>query len=133
MTATPVRPRPYRRRISTFWWLRRRTYFAFVVRELTSVFVVWAVVFTLWGVRAVAQGDQAYHRFLDVAGTPALLALNVVALLSLVFHAVTWFNLAPRAMVVRVRGKRLPAVGVAAAHFLAWALVSAFVAWVVLS
>ena len=63
---------------------------------------------------------------------PWVLALNVVALLFLLLHAVTWFNLAPRAMVVRVRGTRLPAAWVAAAHFAAWAVVSAVVAWIAL-
>ena len=61
-----------------------------------------------------------------------MLALNVVALLFVLLHAVTWFNLAPQAMVVKVRGRRLPPVLVAAAHFGAWAVVSAVVAWIVL-
>ena len=49
------------------------------------------------------------------------------------FHAVTWFNLAPQAMVVRLRGKRVPGVWIAAANYAAWAVVSALVAWLVLA
>jgi fumarate reductase subunit C len=49
-----------------------------------------------------------------------------------VLHAVTWFTLAPKAMVVRVHGRRLPARAVTAGHFAAWAVVSAAVLWIVL-
>jgi fumarate reductase subunit C len=125
-------PRPYRPRIPIFWWLRRRSYFIFVVRELSSVFVVWSVVFLLLAVRAVLQGAESYRRFLDWSASPWTLTLNVVALLFVIFHAVTWFNLAPRAMVVRLGRRRVPAMWIAGAHFAAWALVSAFVAWIVL-
>jgi fumarate reductase subunit C len=31
--------------------------------------------------------------------------MNVVTLAFLLFHAITWFNLAPQAMVVRIRGR----------------------------
>ena len=54
-----------------------------------------------------------------------MLALNVVALAFVLLHAVTWFNLAPKAMVIRMRGRRIPPRSVAAAHFTAWAVASA--------
>jgi fumarate reductase subunit C len=49
-----------------------------------------------------------------------------------VFHSITWFNLTPSAMPVRLGGKRLPAFLVAAPSYVAWAVVSAIVAWLVL-
>ena len=44
---TEFHPRWYRRRMSVFWWVGRRSYLIFVLRELTSVFVAWSVVFLL--------------------------------------------------------------------------------------
>lgn len=131
-TGTTRMPRPYRPRVPLWWWVRRRSYFAFVMRELSAVFVAWFVVFLLLLVCAVAAGSEAYQRFLDLSARPWMVALNVVAFGFVVFHAVTWFRLAPQAMVVRVRGKRLPARQVTAAHFVAWAVVSVFVAWLVM-
>jgi fumarate reductase subunit C len=125
-------PRLYRARVPTFWWLRRRSYLIFVLRELSSVFVAWFVVFLLLLVHAVAQGDAQYRRFLDLSANPWMLALNVVALLFVLFHTITWFNLAPQAMVVRLGGRRVPPASIAAANYLAWALLSALVAWLVL-
>jgi fumarate reductase subunit C len=48
-----------------------------------------------------------------------------------VFHAITWFNLAPQAMVVRIRGKRVPRSWIAGAHYAGWALLSALAAWLI--
>jgi fumarate reductase subunit C len=126
------RQRLYRPRVPALWWLRRRSYLVFVLRELTSVFVAWAVAFTLVAVYAVLHGEDAYRRFLDWAAAPWLVVLNVVALLFLVFHAVTWFNLTPQAVAVRVRGRRLPDAAIAAPLYVAWVLVSAVLAWIVL-
>jgi succinate dehydrogenase subunit C len=132
VTYTQHHPRWYRPPVSTFWWLRRRSYVVFVVRELSSVFVAWSVVFLLLGVRAVARGEAEYRQFLDWSATPWVILVNLVALFFVVFHSVTWFNLAPKAMVVKLRGRRVPAAWVAAANYVAWALVSALVAWVLL-
>jgi fumarate reductase subunit C len=122
----------YRPRISRLWWLRRRSYLVFVLRELSSVFVAWFVVFLLLLVRAVAAGDREYQRFLDLSANPWMLALNLIALLFVVFHTVTWFKVAPQAMVVRLRGRRIPGAVILILLYLAWAVVSAVMAWVIL-
>lgn len=129
---TEYHPRWYRPRVSTFWWLERRSYLIFVLRELSSVFVAWFVVFLLLLSLAAAGGSAAYQRFLAWSATPGMLLLNVVTLLFVVFHAVTWINLTPQAMVVRLGGRRAPRSAIAAGGYLAWAVVSALVVWVVL-
>ena len=129
---TEYHPRWYRPRVSTWWWLKRRPYLAFILRELSSVFVAWSVVFLLLLVAAVSRGEDSYRQFLAWAGRPAVLLLSAVSLLFVVFHAVTWFNLAPKAMVLRWRGKRVPGAWIAASNYLAWALASALVAWLLL-
>jgi succinate dehydrogenase subunit C len=131
----------YRRPVSLFWSARRGSYLLFVLRELSSVAVAWTVVYLLLMVNAVFSGADAYQRFLDWSGSPWLILINVVALLFLLLHAVTWFNLAPQAIVVRLKGRRVPARLrgklvpprlVAAAHFGAWLVASALVALIVL-
>ena len=129
---TEFQPRWYRRRMSVFWWVSRRSYLIFVLRELSSVFVAWSVVYLLLLVHALSQGGAAYQRFLNLSGNPWMLALNAVALAFVVFHAITWFNLAPQAMVVRLRGKRVPRSVIAGAHYTGWALLSALAAWLIL-
>jgi fumarate reductase subunit C len=129
---TEFHPRFHRTRVSTYWWLKRRSYLAFILRELSSIFVAWSVVFLLLLVRAVDQGEESYREFLTWSARPAILLLNLVSMCFVAFHAVTWFNLAPQALVVHWQGKRVPGPWIAAGNYAAWVLVSALVAWLML-
>lgn len=129
---TPFHPRWLRSRPSTYWWLKRRAYLAFITRELSSIFIAWFIVYLLLLIRAVSQGDASYRQFLDWSRHPLVLLLNVVTLFFVLFHAVTWFNLAPKAMVVRLGGKRVPASMISASNYLAWAGATALVLWLLL-
>ena len=117
----------YRPEMSRLWWLRRPSYAFFVLRELSSVFVAWSVVFLLLLVRALAQGEAEYAAFRDWAANPWVVALNVVTLAFLVLHSVTWFNLTPAATVVKLRGQRVPAAAIAAGAYAGWVVVTAVV------
>ena len=129
---TEYLPRTYHTRVSTYWWLARARYFKFILREASSVFVAWTVVITLIGIRALSRGQADYAAFEQWMRSPLLLFLNTISFLFILFHAVTWFNLTPKAMVVRVRGARLPGPAVAAPSYAAWVVVSAAVAWILL-
>jgi fumarate reductase subunit C len=151
-------PVTYRQPVSRLWWAKKPTYFLFLMRELTCVFVAWSAVFLMMLVYAIGRGEASYQRFLDWAASPIVVVVNVVALAFLVLHTVTWFALTPQAMVVRgpgsrpavairmvpVAGKimpaatvvrvggRVPAALVIAAQYTGLAVVSAFIAWLVL-
>jgi fumarate reductase subunit C len=130
MTA-PVRA--YRPPVSRFWWAKRRSYLLFMLREISCVFVAWFVVYLLLLVHAIGAGRDSYLRFLDWSANPVVVALNVVALIFVLLHAVTWFGLAPSAMVLHIRGRRVPARAILLGHYAAWLVISAFVAWLVMS
>ena len=132
MNANPPQDRLYRPPVSRFWWLHRRSYLVFVLRELSSVFVAWFVVYLLLLVDAVHAGSDSYQRFVQWSSNPWILGLNIIAMAFVLLHAITWFNLAPKAMVIRIKGRRLRPRPVVAAHFTAWAVASAVVAWIVL-
>jgi fumarate reductase subunit C len=121
----------YRRPISTWWWLRKRSHFLFVMRELSSIFVAWFVVFLLMLVAAIARSATAYNDFLDWAAHSWVVALNVIGLAFILLHTVTWFALTPKAMVLRVRGRRVKPLGIIASQYAGLAAVSAFLFWVV--
>jgi fumarate reductase subunit C len=121
----------YRRPISVWWWTRKRTYFLFVMRELSSLFIAWLVLYLLLMIRAVAHGEAAYDDFLDAAASPWLVAVNVIAFGFVVLHTVTWFSLTPKAMVVSLRGRRLPQAAVIGGQYAALVAVSGFVLWLV--
>jgi fumarate reductase subunit C len=152
-------PTTYRQPVSRLWWLKKRTYFLFVLRELSSIFVAWFAVFLMIMVFAIGRGEAAYQNFMNWAASPVVIVINIVALAFAILHTVTWFILTPQAMVVRspigsrpvramkevrvagrwvpaatvVRvGGRLPAGVVIASQYLGLVVVSAFIAWLVL-
>ena len=150
-------PTTYRQPVSRLWWLKKRTYFMFVLRELSSVFVAWFAVFLMIMVVAIGRGEAAYQNFLNWAASPVVVVVNIVALAFAVLHTVTWFALTPQAVVVRFGGRQVPAmttvrvagrqvpaatvvrVGgrvpaglVIASQYAGLVVVSAFIAWLVL-
>jgi fumarate reductase subunit C len=129
---TLYHPRWYRRRVSVWWWLQKRSYTGFVLRELTSVFVALFAVIYLWQLWALAEGPDAYGQFLARLGTPLFLTLAAVAFVFVLFHTITWFNLTPKAIAVRVRGKRVPDWVIVGSNYVAWLVVSGAVAVVLL-
>jgi fumarate reductase subunit C len=151
-------PTTYRQPVSRLWWLKKRSYFMFVLRELSSVFVAWFAVFLMIMVFAIGRGEAAYQNFMNWAASPVVIVINIVALAFAILHTMTWFVLTPQAMVVpgpggrrvvrikevRVAGRyvpaatvvrvggRVPAGMVIASQYLALIVVSAFIAWLVL-
>jgi fumarate reductase subunit C len=151
-------PAAYRQPVSRLWWAKKPTYLLFLLRELTCVAVAWSAVFVGMLVYAIGRGEAAYRGFLDWAGSPVVVAVNAVALAFLVLHTVTWFAVTPQAMAVRgpggrqvvvtkmvnvsgrilpaatvVRvGGRVPAAVVIASQYVGLAVVSVFIAWLVL-
>lgn len=126
MTAPTTPHRTYRAKPSVWWWTTKRSYTLFALRELSSVFVAWVVVFTLLFVWSVSRGEQEYERFLDVASNPFMVALNVITLAFVLLHTVTWFNLTPKAMPIKA-----PAAAIVASQWVGFVVVSAFVVWLV--
>ncbi len=125
-------PNAYRDRTPIFWWVGRWIHVRFIARELTSVFVALFAVELLLFVRALSSGPEAYGSFLTWLQTSLSLVLHFIGLLFVLFHSITWFNLAPRAMVIRVGKIRIPDALIVAGNFFGWIAVSALLVWVIL-
>ncbi|HET7220867.1 MAG TPA: hypothetical protein VFJ02_22595 [Vicinamibacterales bacterium] len=122
-----------RRRVSTYWWLEKPAYFAFILREASCVFVAWFVAYLLLLIRAVLQGPAPYETFLAWSATPAIVFVNVVTFAFMVYHAITFFEAAPRAMAIRIGRTRVPPHLVRAAHYAAWIAASILIGWLLFS
>lgn len=122
-------PKWHRRRIPIFWWLQRLAYTKFIFRELTSLGVLYAAILILVQVWALSQGEAFYEQWLAWLSWRPVLALHALVFLALIFHLVTWFSLAPKAMVVRLGSWRVPDRVLLLAHYLAWLGATALVFW----
>lgn len=120
---------PYRPAMPADWWLSRPSYVRYMLRELTCVFVgayagLWVI-----GLNALAGGRAPWEEFIAVIESVPGLVFQVIALVSVLYHMVTWFALAPRSMALRMRGRAVPAVAVIAGHYLVWAVITVAVLW----
>ncbi len=129
---TLYHPKWYRKRVSTWWWMQQWRSFKFILRELSSLAVIYFVALLLWLLWSLGQGPESYAEFQSWMKKPLMIAFNVIAFLFVLYHTITWFNLAPKAMPVRVGGKRLPDWMIAAPNYAAWIVISAVIAWFIL-
>jgi len=125
-------PKSYYTRVSTYWWLARWPYLKFILREMSSVFVAWCVVVTLLQIRALTRGPGNYADFQQWLLSPLVLSLNIISFAFVMFHAITWFNLASRAIAIRAGGKRLSGFAIATPNYIAWVVISTAIAWILL-
>ena len=122
-------PKWYRKRYPIFWWLERFAYGKFITRELTSLAVGYAAMLVVLQVWVLSRGEPAYERFMEFLRAPPILVFHGFVVLFLLFHTVTWLNLAPKALVLHVRGKRVPDAAVLAAHYAAWLAATVLLVW----
>ncbi|MCH7886772.1 MAG: fumarate reductase subunit C [Candidatus Marinimicrobia bacterium] len=122
-------PRWHRTPIPVFWWIRKWVYIKFISRELTSIAVVSFAMVLLFQVRSLIQGPQAYSEFTKLLSTPVSVTLHSIALISVLFHSITWFSLAPKALAVRLGKWRIPDRVIIGLNLFAWIFISLVIGW----
>ena len=118
--------------MSTYWWAGNWPYVKFILRELSSVFVAWFVIYLLIMVRMVSRGPDGYQDFLALSAHPVILTVNVIAFFFIMFHALTWFAVAPQAIVAHIGTKKVPSFLIAVSHYGAWIIISGAIFWLFL-
>lgn len=114
------------------WWLKNKRYFAYVVRELTAVFVaLWLVCFLaqIPAMGAGAQNLAAHAAWVEQVHSPGWVIFSIVALFMAGFHSWTWFNLMGTVMWMRFGKSPVPAKLIISSMFLAWIGASLVVAF----
>ena len=125
----PYHPKWHRKRYPVFWWLGKFAYGKFITRELTSLAVGYAAVLLMLEIWVLSRGQEAYTRFQELLVSPPVLIVHGLVLLFLLFHSVTWLNLAPKALALRLGRKRIPDAAVLVGHYAAWLFATALVVW----
>ena len=123
---------PYHRPVPNTWWLKRKPYILFMIRELTSVFVAGYCIFLLVLVYKLTQGAEAYDNFMAALKSPGSVALHHITLAFVLYHTINWFNLTPKILVLSRGEERIPQGLVAGTFYIGCVVVSVIVAWLVL-
>jgi len=129
---TTYQPKPYRPRMSAYWYLDQWNYLSYAMRESSSFFVAYFAAITLLQIAALDRGPTAYGHFQQLMRCPVILILNVLALAFILLHAVTWFLLVPRVALRQMLGRPTPDVIASVPNFAVWFGASVIVALFIL-
>ena len=122
-----TRPEPsklYHRKMPATWWLTKPSYFLFMLRELSSVFIAIFLIVYLCQIYQLTQGLDAYIAFARKLSSPGWVFFHLVALLFALYHSVTWFQSSAVVLQLRIGERLIPRPFVMALHVGAWAVVS---------
>ncbi len=132
MDMTQSKRKPYVRTMKKNWWLRNAFYTGYMLREGTSLFVSIYAVTLLWGLLRLSQGPEAFAGWLESLSHPLVVLFHLLVLAACLFHAKTWFALAPKAMRIFRGEEMVPDKPIVMAQYIALGVVSLVVLIVVL-
>ncbi len=120
----PERSKLYHRKMPATWWLRKKSYFFFMLRELSSLFIALFLVVYLVQLYQLTKGTDAYIAFTQKLASPGWILFHVVVLLFALYHSVTWFQSTAVVLPIRLGERSVPRQMITALHIGAWAVVS---------
>ena len=122
---------PYIRPLSkTTWYMRKGRYKVYMLREMTCLLVGFYAFLTVFALAELAAGPDQWNNFLASQQNPVMIAFHAIALLYFLFYQTfAWFELAPKAMPLQLGEKILPGSIIVIGHYVAWAVLSAFIFW----
>ena len=116
--------KPYTRELPTNWWMKQLFYTKYMLREGSSVFITVYSLILAWGLLRLSQGEIAFNAWLDSLGNPVAIIFHLIALVFALYHTVTWFSLAPKAVDLWIKGKRLDDQKIISGHYAAFVIVT---------
>jgi fumarate reductase subunit C len=120
----------YHRPQRWYWFVQKRTYLLFMVRELTAVPIGAYLIFLLILLARLGAGEEAFVVWIKFLSSPMAKVLHSVALIAALWHSITWFNLTPKAMPIFLGEKRVADPLVAfALGYLPWIIVTCLILW----
>ncbi len=123
----------YKRHMNIFWWANRWIHIKFISRELTSICVALYSLVLLFYVWTVLKGPEEFEAFSSAMRSPVVLVLHVLLLGGLLLHSITWFNLAPKAMVIKLGRKNVPGMVIVLMNYVAWVVISLILVWLLMA
>ena len=123
-----ARPRSYTTTTSKTWWLRKRAYFVYVLRDLSpTAGVLWLLAF-LYEIRGLRSDPSGYSPF----HSPLFVAFSSSCLAATLFHAFTWFRLTGIATPLRLGGRVFRPIEITIVMYATFVLVSVLIGWLLI-
>jgi fumarate reductase subunit C len=126
--STSANPRVFKPEMPRGWWLRRRHYFLYMVREFTAVPMALWLLWLLYEIQRAAGGSKVYYPSVS----PAFIVFSVICLGFATYHSVTFLSLAGVIINLKLLGKRVPPRTIVAVMFGLWLVASVVIAAVLI-
>ena len=105
------------------WWLRKRHYFLYVLREFTALPMALWLLWLLFDIKSAGAGSAGFQP----PRSSAFVVLSAVCLLFAMYHSYTFLKLAGVIIHLRVLDRTVPPRVIVFTMFGAWALASAVI------
>ncbi|HYH43282.1 MAG TPA: fumarate reductase subunit C [Burkholderiales bacterium] len=97
------------------WWRRNPYFVRYMIREGSSVFLAAYALILLVGLLRLSQGEAAYEAWRAMLTSPYMILFHWLALLTVGYHAYTWWKVSPKtAPDLRIGGRPVPDLLIAA-------------------
>jgi len=100
--------KPYHPKQSRWWWTGNSFFLRYMLREATSIFVMLFSLELIYSLLQLSQGPDNWNQWLATLAQPLFIVFNLIVLAAAIYHAATWFKLAPKIMVLRLGDWKLP-------------------------
>ena len=124
--------KPYVPPMPATWWKKLGFYRFYMLREGTSIPTVWFSVVLIYGLFSLKHGAEEWAGFVHFLQNPIVLILNIITFAAALLHTKTWFELAPKAANVIIKGEKMGPGPVIKGLWLVTLLVSCVVLFVAL-
>jgi fumarate reductase subunit C len=126
--STGPAPLAYKPEMPRGWWLRRRHYFLYMVREFTAVPMALWLLWLLYEIQRAAGGPKVYY----ASVSPAFIVFSVICLGFALYHSFTFLSLAGVIIHLKFMGKPVPPRAIVATMFGLWLVASVVIAAVLI-
>ncbi|QFI38404.1 fumarate reductase subunit C [Moritella marina ATCC 15381] len=124
--------KPYVQELPTDWWMKQLFYTKYMIREGSSVFITIYSLILAWGVLRLSQGEAAFNAWMTSLQSPVAIIVHLIALALALYHTITWFSLAPKAVDLWIKGKALDDKFIVSGHYAAFIFATVFCLFVIM-
>ena len=110
----------YRPKMGAGWWMRKRHYFLYMVREFTALPLALWLLWLLYEIYRAGRGPSGYYP----PTSTAFVIFSVICLLFALYHSVTFLSLAGVILHFKVFDKPVPSRLIAMSQFGLWLVAS---------
>lgn len=99
--------KPYVPPMTSTWWRTLGFYRFYMLREGTAIPTVWFSCLLIYGLFSLKHGPEDWAVFVSFLQNPIVFIINIITLAAALLHTKTWFELAPKAANIIIKGEKM--------------------------